>query len=411
MDVPFEQITTSPAPMRITADSPAVPVGPGLLVVDAQHANSFRESELVSFTSMVTDRGFDVEIVGDFTPPLDPSQAQPGLLQLAESLREADTYMVVLPRVPFSDTEIALVERFVNRGGKLLLVSDPFRMNNINSLAKNFGVDFQSDYLYNTVDNNEHFRRIFIRDFQPDQLTSGLGTITLESAGSLQSRGAALAFTGPGTKSSLLETLGRFSPMAWGENPSVLAIADFTFMVPTNDSMLDNGKLVSNIADFVTDSGREFLLSDFPYFLEPEREGGVDILIAQPELLDLGLQVKTGLSARRLSSQFAPREDLSRDTVFLGLYDDAPRVSQYLQVAGVRVDDTLGTAFAPELPLESTAVTVLDQSRGRDMLIVLADTPQTLAGAVGRLISGEFRGELVSEFVALHKFQVMAQGQ
>ena len=411
VDVPFEQITTSPAPLRTTADSPAVPVGPGLLVVDAQHANSFRESELVSFTSRVTGRGFDVEFVGDFTPPLDPSQVQPRLLQLAESLREADTYMVVLPLIPFSETEIAIVERFVNRGGKLLLVSDPSRLHNTNSLAKNFGVAFQSDYLYNTLDNNEHFRRIFIRDFQPDQITSGLDTITLEYAGSLQSSGPSLALTSPGTKSSLLETLGSFSPMAWGENPSILAIADFTFMVPTNDSMLDNGRLVSNIADYVTDSEREFFLSDFPYFLERDQDDGVDILIGQPELLDLALQLKTGLSARRLSSQIAPFEDLSRHTVFLGLYADAPRVSQYLQVASVRVDDTLGTAFAPELQLEGTAITVLDQSRGRDMLIILADTPQTLAGAVGRLISGEFRGDLVGEFLALHKFQVMAQGQ
>ena len=282
VDVPFEQITTSPAPLRTTADSPAVPVGPGLLVVDAQHANSFRESELVSFTSRVTGRGFDVEFVGDFTPPLDPSQVQPRLLQLAESLREADTYMVVLPLIPFSETEIAIVERFVNRGGKLLLVSDPSRLHNTNSLAKNFGVDFQSDYLYNTLDNNEHFRRIFIRDFQPDQITSGLDTITLEYAGSLQSSGPSLALTSPGTKSSLLETLGSFSPMAWGENPSILAIADFTFMVPTNDSMLDNGRLVSNIADYVTDSEREFFLSDFPYFLERDQDDGVDILIGQP---------------------------------------------------------------------------------------------------------------------------------
>ena len=405
------QITRSALPPRVPADLAAGQLRQGLMVVDAQHSNSFTENELLNFASRVADRGFDVEFLGDFTSAPDPSQVNPRLLQLSEKLREADSFVVILPQAAYTETEAALVERFVSRGGKLLLVSDPSRLQRINSLAKRFGVDFQPDYLYNTVDNDANYKRIFIRDFQPDQLTAGLESITLDFAGSVKSPGGGLAFAGNGTKSTLLDDSVTLSAMAWGDDRNVLALADFTFMVAGNDALLDNGKLVSNIADFVTDSGREFLLSDFPYFLDQEQEGGVDILIGQPELLNVGLQVRTGLSANVLSARIAPLEDLSRDTVFLGLYADALRVSQYLQVAGVRVDDTLGTAFASELQLESTAVVVLDQSRGRDMLIILADTPQTLAGAVGRLISGEFRGDLVSEFVALHKFQVMAQGQ
>ena len=73
------------------------------------------------------------------------------------------------------------------------------------------------------------------------------------------------------------------------------------------------------------------------------------------------------------------------------------------------MDDTLGTAFAPELELDSTAVIVLDRSQSRDMLVILADTPQTLTGAVTRLFSGEFRRDLVSDFVAISKFEGMGQ--
>ena len=126
--------------------------------------------------------------------------------------------------------------------------------------------------------------------------------------------------------------------------------------------------------------------------------------MGQPALLNTSLQVKSALAGSLMSAQVVPAEDLSRDTVFLGLYQDAPQVAQYLQIAGVTVDDTLGTAFASELPLENTSLMVLDQSQGRDMLIVLADTPANLNGAVSRLISGEFRGDLVSDFVALSKF-------
>ena len=126
-------------------------------------------------------------------------------------------------------------------------------------------------------------------------------------------------------------------------------------------------------------------------------------------MLNTGLQMRNSLAPYWLSSRIGSVEDVSRDSVFLGLFEDAPQVSQYLQVAGVRVDDTLGTAFAPELELDSTAVIVLDRSQSRDMLVILADTPQTLNGAVTRLFSGEFRRDLVSDFVAIRMFEGMGQ--
>ena len=67
------------------------------------------------------------------------------------------------------------MERFVDKGGKLLLVSDPTRPNQINVLAKKFGLEFRPDYLYNTVEYDQNFRHIFVRDFQPDALTNGSG--------------------------------------------------------------------------------------------------------------------------------------------------------------------------------------------------------------------------------------------
>ena len=402
--VSFDHIGSTPIPPRVSEDPLSGQLRQGLLVIDAQHVNAFMENELVNFASKVADRGFEVEFAGDSTPLMDPSQGSLRLRQLAEKLRRADAFVVILPQAAYTEQEAVLVERFVEKGGKLMLVSDPSRPHRINALAKRFGVDFQPDYLYNTVENDANFKRILIREFQPDQITAGLETITLDYAGSVQSPSGGLAFTTPSTRSSLLSTVGTLAPMAWGNSRNVLAIADFTFMVPNNDSLLDNGRLVSNIADYLTDSGREFHLSDFPYFYGSGHDGGVDILMGRPALLNTSLQVKSALAGRQLSTQVVPAEDLGRDTVFLGLYQDAPQVAQYLQIAGVRVDDTLGTAFASELPLENTSLMVLDQSQGRDMLIVLADTPANLNGAVSRLISGEFRGDLVSDFVALSKF-------
>ena len=406
--LPFEQIDTTSVSPGTSEDLPIGQLRRGLLVVDAQHANQFTERELVNFASRVADRGFDVEFLGSFAIRLDPTRAQRRYVELADKLRRADSFVVILPRAAYSEPEAALVERFVQKGGKLLLIADPGRSHAINPLAKRFGVDFQADYLYNASDNDANFRRIFIRDFQPDQLTAGLEAITLEYAGSVKSSGGGLAYASPGTRSSLLHNTEELSPIAWGENRNVLAIADFSFLVPTNDSLLDNGRLASNIADYITDSQREYDLSDFPYFFDGfGRDEGVDILMGNSDLLNVGLRAKSGLAANGVLSQIAPSEDVSRDTLFLGLYGDAPQIGQYLQAAGIRVDDTLGTSFAPELGLENTAVTLLEQGEGRDILIILSDTPETLAGATARLISGEFRADLVSDFVAIRKFEEM----
>ena len=122
VDVPFEQIGTTSIQPRVSDELPPGQLRQGLLVVDAQHGNSFKQSELVSFASRVTDRGFDVEYLGDFTPLAAPGQAQLALLQLAEKLRRADSFVVILPQVAYTETEAALVQRFVNRGGRLLLI-------------------------------------------------------------------------------------------------------------------------------------------------------------------------------------------------------------------------------------------------------------------------------------------------
>ena len=401
---PYHEIPSPNAASGTVADPPGGQERQGLLLVDAQHWNAFDKREVISLISKVADRGFDVEYVGDFSRSVDPSQTVTQLQQLAAKLREADSFAVILPRAAFSSAEAALVENFVRKGGRLMLVSDPSRQQQINSLAERFGLDFQPDYLYNTVDYDLNFRNIFVRDFQPDRVTSGLDAVALYMAGSIRSPGPGLAFIDSNTKSSLLESSGGLSPMAWGDSRNVLALADLSFMVPPQDSLQDNDRLVSNIADYLTGSERTYDLADFPHFHEAGLDNSVDIVLGRPALLGPGLLLKSELGAYGFSLEIRPAEDSSRDMVFLGLYEDAPQVASYLQTAGVRVDDALGTPFTQDLELTNTGTTVLDHGQdGRYVLTILADTPETLEATVTQLISGEYRGGLLSDFVGVHK--------
>ena len=399
VDIPFEQITAPRLLPGAFVDAPVAQVKRGLLLVDAMHGNAFAENEIFTLSSRAANRGYDVEFIGEFDSYEESVRRQ----LLEEKLRRADGFLVILPQVAYSEAEAALVERFVRKGGKLLLMSDPTRPHQINTLAAKFGLDFRPDYLYDQTEYDLNFQNIIVRDFQPDELTIGLDAITLYTAGSIRSSGPGLAFAGANTKSSVVEASERLYSIAGGDSRNVLAIADFTFMVPPQNSLLDNDRLISNIADYLTSSEREYDLADFPHFYEAGSENGVDILLGRPSLWDIATETRNGLSTYWISSQISGVEDLSRDTVFLGLYEDALPMGQYLQAAGVRIDDTLGTPFAPDLDLEGTSIVVLDQNQDRHVLMVLADTPETLASAVTRLLDGEFRGDLVTHFVGVSR--------
>ena len=354
-----------------------------MFVVDFAHFNDFAEREMNTLVSKVANRGYTVELM-----------ERQGLLE--EKLRRADSFAVILPRQPYTKAETAILGRFVDKGGRLLLIGDPGRRHDINSVAESFSILFQEGHLYNVPEHNLNYRNIFVRDFRPDELTEGLTEITLYTAGSIKSPGIPLAFTDRNTFSSVIEP---FTPIVKSTDGQVLAISDITFLLPPQNISSDNDRFIAKIADFLTTADRGFDVSDFPHFFEED----VDILVGQPSLFDVGTRVKSLLTAFEIGSEIRGVENLSKDTVFLGLYDDAPAVAQYLDVAGVQVNDTLRTPFTPDIPVRGTAVVMLHQDRERQVLVVLGDNERVLQTMVSFLRSGVFREGLVSDFLGIYQ--------
>ena len=365
----------------------------GLVLLDTLHSNGFSSREIMTLRTRIVAQGYDLELLGNFARASEADRRA----EFAERLREADSLVVITPLVAYSAGEVDLIEDFVRKGGKLVMVSDPGRRDQMNTLAQRFGVQFRPDYLFNQVENDQNYQNIFVRDFRPDELTAGLDTIVLPTAGSITSSGPGLAVADGRTESAVTENNGDLYVMARGADRNVLAISDFTFMIPPHDSKADNDRLLSNIIDFATTSDRVFDLADFPHFYRTGPDDGVQILLGRPDLIGSGSKLKNGLEDYGISADIQGTEDVSRDTVFLGLHEDALQVRQYLQAAGVRVDDAVSMPFGLELDPDGTAVTVLDREGGRHVLILLGDTPATLNRAVTSLLSGGFRSNLVSE--------------
>ncbi len=369
----------------------------GLLLVDNAHATSYDENEISDLLSRVADRGYSIEFLGDRTLP--PFRADERLALIKEKLPRADTFAVILPRVDCKRAELDIVNEFVRKGGRLLLIGDPGRPHDINALAEEFGILFQQGSLYNLVEHDLNYRNVLVRDFSPDAVTEGLSEVVFYTAGGVKSSGAQLAFTDENTYSTMVERIEPFSPIVRSDDGRILALGDFTFMLPPNNTTLDNDRLISNIADFLTSSDRRFDLADFPYLFRDE----VDILLGDASLFEVGSSMKSLLGVNNVASQIRGVEDVTRDTVFLGLYEHGSSVAQYLALAGVQIEDEILTPFTPDIDRAGTSLVLLHETQGRKVLVVLAESRGDLGEVIGLLETGEFRGGLVSDNLGVYQ--------
>ena len=398
--LPIEGITAPSSELRLFDESPLIQKG--TLLIDGIHGNDFTKSELAALISRVNDRGYEVEFmgtVGRFGNFSSLSES-PRLTLMTEKLRRADSLAVILPIDDYTKEEIDLVERFILRkGGKVLLLADPTRRHQINSLAARFGLAFQTDYLYNTTEYDLNFQNVFISNFREDEVTKGLEKIALYTASSIRTPNPGLAFTDGGTHSSMLEQIEPFYPLVKAAEGRVLALSDFTFMIPPRNAILDNNKLISNIADYLTSSQRSFELADFPGFFKDD----VDILLGRSELFDVGGDLKDGLATFRLNAEVRGVEDITKDMVYVGLYEDSADVAQYLELAGLGVDDVIRTPFTPDIQREDTAIIMLNTGPERQVLVILGDSESALRDVVVQLSQGSFRDGLVGDFVGVYR--------
>ena len=399
LDIAFEGIVQPTSSQLSFSEVPQI--HEGTLIIDGAHRNDFTEGEISALLAKITSRGYSVQIMGEATRfgSFRRLNSNERVRLLEQKLRQAGSLVVILPIEPYLPEEADLVEKFIAKGGRLLLIGDPTRNHLINSLAERFGITFQPDYLYNIIEYDLNYQNIFVRDFRPDLLTQGLNQIAFYTTGSLKSSGPGLAYTDGNTRSTLVERIEPFFPIVKGGNGQVLAIGDLTFLVPPQDSILDNDRLISNIADFLTTGQRRFDLSDFPYFFQDE----VEILLGSSALIGQGTAAKALLTGFQRNSRIVGAEDITQDTVYLGLYQHASDVAQYLEVAGIRVGDSLRSPFILDLDKEDTGLMLLHQGVDRKVLVILGDSEDSIINVVEQLASGEFQAGLVSDFVGVYR--------
>lgn len=426
----YEDITATAPPAQPFVDHYETRIG--TLVLDRAHDNDFVPWELNVLLSRIMSRGFAFEYLSPESQGEKKAEtAAKRLERMKKKFRYADTLAVILPREALPPKELELIRDFVRKGGKLLLIGDPTRPSEINSVSSELGLIFEADYLYNLKEYDGNYQHIFVTEFATaDKITKDLTKIALYSAGSISSTNKGIAFTDENTLSSVILTKGKLSPLVLAEEAKVLAIADLTFMREPFNAAWDNNQLISNIADWLTTSHRVFVLSDFPYFLKD----GIVIAYADPAVIDIGLELKSFLSERGKSVELVQYKDMStvsQDMVFIGSFKEADKVGKYLERGKISVtveaeggnegesaekpppaeaekptEITITTveidSFGQVYREEGTSILYLDRQEDRDVLIILSDGEETLKDTIRILRSGEFRHWLVSDKLGIY---------
>jgi hypothetical protein len=314
---------------------------PGTTLVDQAHDNRFHMSELNILQARLSARGQQLEPVV-------------ATADLPDQLRYAKALVVISPGKDWTPVEIEQVRQFVDKGGRLLLITDPTRFTvetddlgsftldydtpHVNELAARFDLLFQSDYLYNTVDNEGNFRNIKLTEFGDSNLVEGLSEVVFYATHSIISQEPALIAAGGQTRSSNSQRGDALAVAVLAADGRVLALGDMTFLTEPYNAAYDNDRLIANIADFLGTGQRQYKLTDFPFFFGDR----VDLVFAGNPLLD-GDLLASGSNLQALFADIGREltiratEDEARDTLFVGLYQEAEDVEPYLAAGQVTV--------------------------------------------------------------------------
>lgn len=413
-------------------DNPTV--SRGVVVLDFAHSNALFLEELNILLSKIVARGYSYELVmnGD-----DETK------DLANRLRYADALILPLPRDEYTAEEVDEIERFVEKGGQVLIIGDPTRtvvVEALNSIAGSFGIIYANDYLYSLENNDNNYRNVVYTNFESSPLTSGLedGKVIFYAGGSINAPGHEIILGDDTTHSSVSEGGRTMAAAALTTDDKVLALGDLTFFGEPYSAAENNGTFINNIADFLTGATREFELKDFPYFFDSQVNIVFHNTLVFNSQFDDSVRVKDYLESTERKVSFIDKIDPTKDAIFVGRFDDAKVIQDYLDDAGISIigpdetkvnddqntdgsqrfsvtnktdqkpgtedrfiDGRIKIAGVGDLERGGSTLFYLDQRPDQNVLIILSNNPDTNADAFDLLLKNELADCQASPVIAV----------
>ena len=403
---------TMPVPPLATAqpEKASAPVTGKVVALDQAHDNLFGVTEIEALAGAATGLGARLEIVTYES-------------SLTDTLKYASAYMVIAPSLSFTPEEIQQVRRFVERGGRLLVLADPTRMifggevAIANSLLTPYDLSFSDDYLYNLVENEGNYRNVLLRQFAALSLTKELTTVAFYAACSVNTTtGTPLIQGDERTLSSRTDTGGNLAAAALSANQQVLALGDLTFLTPPYYQVANNARLIRRVAEFLVSGERTHDLADAPFlFSRPVAVVATKSITLTADMAEPMGKWQTALRPISVTLNMTALPAPDSDVIVLGSYTPSDDLMPYVMpFLGVSLTETapitgvkgpLGASIQVpglgKVARSGTGLMLFSRTEKRSTLILLADTPEGLSKLVEMLATGDLTACAVQERVAL----------
>lgn len=235
--------------VQSSAQAPVPSVGGrGVVLIDRTHRNLVSAWEFNTLMGELTKRNWTMGFIYRWS-------------ELDNALRDASCLVVASPTIPYSESEVNRIEKFVNDGGKLLLFFDPASeyveipelFEPINTLSTRFGLSYAKGYLYNMEKHYGFYRNIYVRGFADHELTKNVSSIVLFTATHIYTSGKKAAWVTGNTYSSTAERALNYTTIAVvKENGTVIAFGDISFLNEPFCHVEDNYRLMQNLVSIIT---------------------------------------------------------------------------------------------------------------------------------------------------------------
>ncbi len=368
----------------------------GLIVIDATHANRFDHDQIQPLVEAISSAGYEVEIASGGS--------------VGDAIEGADGLVVIDPGQEYSQSEVDNIERFVDNGGRLVMIGEPptsqivgglFTISirtvrsQFDSLSKAFGFEFGESYLFNTGDNDGNFRNIFAESKGSSPIVAGVDRTSFYTATSVSAaNGQTVLQTTSGYRSVRGDTPGQY-PVA-ARNGNVLAIGDKTFLSRDNFNVVDNDRFIENVARFLIAGDYRQTLADYPALTGESPT----IRYTKVRFFDAAQRVEDQLRGNgqdvTLSLRRGARAPNGSD-VLITTYD-------YLENNDIGTDSITvsdGRVAVTGYESSTTGVILFHAPPTGPDLVVVVDGPSRARRAAELLESGEFEDYLINDRTAV----------
>ena len=324
-----------------------------VVLFDDAHNNLFSMPEIDPLTNAIITLGGDVKVLEDKN-------------DLRDSLKEVNALVLIAPNNKYSDQELRYITEFVQRGGRLLVISDPTRVTQeyyesveanvayANQVLEPFNLSFQTDYIYSITHNEGNYRNVYVKAKEENPLTSKVISAVFYGAHTIIGQHIPLLIGDETTLSSQTDQGSGLSVAAMALNERVLALGDMAFITAPFNQVEDNYQLLVNVAQFLVGSPRTRTLADFPdVFTRP-------VIVLQDAEFDFSQDMLSELAEIQvnyltddITFSMADAPQSGSDLLVMGLYPPSEDLQPYTDALGIIFNGSTTIA----VPTQSTEIT------------------------------------------------------